>query len=228
MNFKRTLLEEIKLNYCINCGEKCVETAEFCTNCGTKNPNLVKNRSVIKNKRSPILIGGSALFLIILIFFVFSNSKFSDIAGTWAKVGVPADETRLVFSKDGNLSIIVGSLEGAEISMNYEVEANGKDSYQTSDMSSIQFSIPEDLELINMEDIQDEILDDMFAGIVSDRKVKDGMVIYSMEIDPSNINSEVAELAATTMTIKYLENGLIDLTSVDDSFVETVQLNRIN
>lgn len=168
------------------------------------------------------------MFLIILIFFVFFNSKFSDIAGTWIETGVPADEARLIFSKDGNLSIIVESLEGAELSMNYEVEANGKDSYQTSDMSSIEFSIPEDLELINMEDIQDEILDDMFAGIVSDRKVKDGMVIYSMEIDPSNINSEVAKLAAVSMTFNYLENGLIDLTTINDSFVETVQLNRIN
>lgn len=44
------ILEEIKLNYCINCGEKIVETAEFCTNCGTKNPDLVENKSVKKIK----------------------------------------------------------------------------------------------------------------------------------------------------------------------------------
>lgn len=221
-------MEDVKLNYCSKCGEKYGKTTKFCTNCGTENAVIVKNQSARKNKRSPILIGGIALFLIILIFFSAFHSKFSDIAGTWAEEEIPADVAKIIISKDGNLSIIGEAFEGTEISMDYKLETNGNDRYQTTRMTTIQFSAPEDSELIDMEDIQDGILDGIFEGIVPVKKVKDGMVIYSIKIDEDNTNSYIARLAANDMTIEYLENDLIDLTTVNDSSIETVQLNRIN
>lgn len=221
-------MEEVKLNYCSKCGEKHEKITKFCTNCGTENTNLVENSSVRKNKKSPILIGGIALFLVILIYFALFYSEFSDITGTWAEEEVPADIARIIISKDGNLNIIAEAFEGTEISMDYKLETNGKDSYQTTGMSAIQFSIPEDSELIDMEDIQDGILDGIFEGIEPDRKVKDGMVIYSIKIDKDNTNSYIAELVANDMTIEYLENDLIDLTTLNSYSTETVQLNRID
>lgn len=216
------------MNYCSKCGEKYEKTTKFCTNCGTENTNLVENSSVRKNKKSSVLIGGIVLFLVILIYFVLFYSEFSDITGTWAEEEVPADVARIIISKDGNLNIIAEAFEGTEISMDYELETNGKDIYQTTGMSTIQFSVPKDSELIDMEDIQEGILDGIFEGIVPERKVKDGMIIYSIKIDGDNTNSYIAKLAANDMTIEYLEDNSIDLTTLNSYSTETVQLNRVD
>lgn len=216
------------MNYCSKCGEKYEKTTKFCTNCGTENTNLVENSSVRKNKKSSVLIGGIVLFLVILIYFVLFYSEFSDITGTWAEEEVPADVARIIISKDGNLNIIAEAFEGTEISMDYELETNGKDIYQTTGMSTIQFSVPKDSELIDMEDIQEGILDGIFEGIVPERKVKDGMIIYSIKIDGDNTNSYIAKLAANDMTIEYLEDNSIDLITLNSYSTETVQLNRVD
>lgn len=215
------------MNYCSNCGEKYENSTKVCMNCGTDSINLTVNESVKKNKKLLIQIV-ITLILALLMSFALFHSKFTEITGTWVEGEIPVDVAKVIISRDGNLSVVGKAFENTEILANYELETIEKNIYKTTGMSTMQFSVPEDLELINMESIQEKILDDIFEGTVPERKVKDGLVIYSIKINGDNTNSYIAKLAATEMTIEYLEDDLIDLTTLNSYSTETIQLNRID
>ena len=59
----------------------------------------------------------------------------------------------MVISKDGNLSTIVEAFEDTDVSMNYELEAIGKECYQITDMATIQFYFKEDSDLIKKDQL---------------------------------------------------------------------------